>query len=115
MLFAQENDDDPVGWPQFDLPLADWAIFADRLFLFTNDFLQIKTIWRFLELALGDQVTGIAGLKSQLQVAGTATTTSTADVSHAGEELDEMKQPGDAEANQASPLNGPNGAKVSSP
>lgn len=70
-------------------------------------------IVRLLELALGDQVAGIAGLKSQLQVAGTATTTSTADVSHTGEELDEMKQTPDAEANQASPLNGPNGAKVS--
>ena len=63
------------------------------------------------ELALGDQVTGIAGLKTQLQVAGTTTTTSTADISHAGEELDEMKHT-EPEVNQASPLNGPNGAKV---
>lgn len=65
------------------------------------------------ELALGDQVTGIAGLKTQLQVAGTTTTTSTADISNAGEELDEMKHAdADPEVNQASPLNGPNGAKV---
>ena len=64
---------------------------------------------------IGDQVAGIAGLKTQLQVPGTTTTTSTADVSIganvAAEEMDETKM-GDAEVTQTSPLNGAKGGKV---
>ena len=78
----------------------------------------------FTELVIGDQVAGIAGLKTQLQVPGTTTTTSTADVSNGAaaagngngtgngdEEMDEMKS-GEEEATPASPLNCAKGDKV---
>lgn len=60
----------------------------------------------FPEIVIGDQVAGIAGLKTHLQV---PSTTSTADISMAaiGNDLDEMKVI-DGEASPASPLNGEN-------
>lgn len=58
----------------------------------------------FLEIVIGEQMAGIAGLKTHLQV---PSTTSTADISMAavGNDLDEMKTI-DGEASPATPLNG---------
>ena len=83
----------------------------------THQALSSRKLYDFVsELVIGDQVAGIAGLKTQLQVPGTTTSTSTADVSLGGtvngaEEMEQIK-PGEVEATSGSPLNGAKKEKV---
>lgn len=65
-------------------------------FLLESEFLLLFLL-TIAEIVIGDQVAGIAGLKTQLQVPSTSSTT----------DIDEMKTI-DGEPSPASPLNGEN-------